>query len=96
MGRNVNIFGANMSSSGHVRENKYILILGEGPTQELNTTTLTTKTKYPINFTQPNIRLDKIYRFITIYGEIRHLVLIGYGWYDKVFYSIKGCVATCY
>ena len=55
MGRNVNIFGANMSSSGHVRENKYILILGEGPTQELNTTTLTAKTKYRINFTQPNV-----------------------------------------
>ena len=55
MGRNVNIFGANMGSSGHVRENKYILILGEGPTQELNTTTLTAKTKYCINFTQPNV-----------------------------------------
>ena len=35
---------------------KYILILGEGPTQGLDNTTLTTETIYPINFTQPNKR----------------------------------------
>ena len=41
-----------MSSSVHVdNENKDILILGEGSTQELDDTTLTTEAKYPINFT---------------------------------------------
>ena len=32
-------------------KNKNILILGEGPTQGLNDTTLTAEAKYPINFT---------------------------------------------
>ena len=36
--------------------NKDILILGEGPTQELDDTTLTAEAIYPINFTQPNKR----------------------------------------
>ena len=40
-----------MSSSVHAdSEEKYILILGEGPTQRLDDTTLTAKGKYPINF----------------------------------------------
>ena len=51
MGRNVIIFGADMSSSVHVdNKNKDILIIGEGPTQELDDTTLTAEAKYPINF----------------------------------------------
>ena len=55
MGRNVVIFGADMSSSVHVHnKNKHILILGEGPTQGLDDTTLSAEAKYPINFTQPN------------------------------------------
>ena len=33
---------------------KDILILGKGPTQGLDDTALAAKTKYPINFTQPN------------------------------------------
>ena len=33
-------------------EGKDILILGEGPTQGLNDTTLTAEAKYVINFTQ--------------------------------------------
>ena len=42
-----------MSSSAHVdNKGKDILIFGEGPTQELDDTTLTAKAKYPINFTQ--------------------------------------------
>ena len=35
-------------------KNKDILILGEGPTQRLDDTTLTTEAKYPINFLQSN------------------------------------------
>ena len=46
-----------MGSSVHVdNEGKYILILGEQPTQLLDGTTLTAETKYPINFTQSNRR----------------------------------------
>ena len=54
MGKNVIIFGADMSSSMHTdNKNKDILILGEGPTQGLDDTTLTAEAIYPINFTQP-------------------------------------------
>ena len=46
-----------MSSTVHVdNKGKNILILGEGPTQGLDDTTLTAEAKYPINFTQPNKR----------------------------------------
>ena len=47
-----------MSSSVHDdNKGKDILILGEGPTQGLDNTTLTAEAKYPINFTQSNKRL---------------------------------------
>ena len=36
---------------------KDILILGEGPTQRLDDTTLTAEAKCPINFTESNRRL---------------------------------------
>ena len=50
--KNVIIFGADMSSSVQVdNKEKDILIIGEGPTQGLDDTTLTAETKYPINFT---------------------------------------------
>ena len=46
-----------MNSSVHI-DNKYkdILILGEGPTQGLDDTTLTAEAKHPIKFIQPNKR----------------------------------------
>ena len=54
MGKNVIIFGADLSSSVHTEnKNKDTLILGEGPTQGLDDTTLTAEAIYPINFTQP-------------------------------------------
>ena len=57
MGRNVIIFGADMSSSVYdYNENKDILILSEGGTQGLDNTTLTAEAIYPIDFTQPNKR----------------------------------------
>ena len=44
-----------MSSSAHIdNKNKDILIPGEGLTQEIDDTALTTEAKYPINFTQQN------------------------------------------
>ena len=52
MGKNVIIFGADMSSSVHIgNKGKNVLILGERPTQELDDTTLAAEA---INFTQPN------------------------------------------
>ena len=49
MGKNVIIFGADMSSSVHIdNKNKDILNIVERPTQGL--------VVYPINFTQPNKR----------------------------------------
>ena len=53
MGKNVIIFGADMSSSLHIdNEGKDILIIGEGPTKGLDDTTLIAEARYPINFTQ--------------------------------------------
>ena len=52
-GKNIIIFGADMSSSTHIDDkNKYIIVLGEYPTQGLDNTTITVAAKYPINFTQ--------------------------------------------
>ena len=57
MGRNVIIFGADISSSAHMdNKNKDILILGEGPTQGLDNTALMAEAKYFINFIQLNKR----------------------------------------
>ena len=53
MGRNVIIFGADMSSPVHIdNKGRDILILGERTTQRVDDTTLTPEAKYPINFTQ--------------------------------------------
>ena len=56
-GKNVIIFGAEMSSSVHVdNKGKNTLILGEGLTQGLDDATLAAEAKYPINFTQSGKR----------------------------------------
>ena len=53
MGKNVIIFGADINSSVHIdNKGKDILILGEGPAQGLDDTTLTTEAKYSINFSR--------------------------------------------
>ena len=89
-GKNVIIFGADMSSSVHIdKKNKDILILCEGPTEGLNYTTLTAEAIYPINFTQPNNRFalslhynvslfvnaTKIYQFKAKNSEIKNRAL---------------------
>ena len=52
MGKNILIFGTDVSSSVHINnERKDILILCEGPTQRLHGEAI-----YPVNFTQPNKR----------------------------------------
>ena len=54
MGKNVIIFWTDMNSSVYIdNENKDILIFGEGSTQGLDDTTLTSEARYPINFTKP-------------------------------------------
>ena len=45
-----------MNSSVHIDNKKKYLNNGEGATQELDDTTLTTEALYSINFTQPNKR----------------------------------------
>ena len=46
MGKNVIMFGADMSSSVHIdNKNKDILILGVGPTKGLDDTTLTAEAR---------------------------------------------------
>ena len=51
-GRNVVIFGVDMSSSVHVdNKGKDILILGSGPTQGLGEHSLTAEKMYSVNFT---------------------------------------------
>ena len=55
-GRNVIIFGVNISSSPHIDyKNKDILILGKGPAQRLEHT-LTAKKMYSINFNKKNTK----------------------------------------
>ena len=52
-GKNVIIFGADMSSSVHDdNKGKDILILGERATQGLDDTTLTAEAKYSTNFSR--------------------------------------------
>ena len=57
VGKNVVVFGVDMSLSVHI-DNKWkdILILGKGPTLGLDETTLTAETQYLITFTRPNIK----------------------------------------
>ena len=51
-GKNVIIFGADVSSSLHVDNKKEsILVLGERPMQSFGNTTITAEDKYSINFT---------------------------------------------
>ena len=56
-GRNVLIFGADMSFSIH-RTNRAnrIYIMGDGPTQGINDTTIYSEKKYFRNFTEPDVK----------------------------------------
>ena len=57
IGRNVIIFGVDMSSSLHIdNKRKDILILGKGLTQRLSEHSLTAEKLYSINFTKENIK----------------------------------------
>ena len=52
VGKNVIIFNVDNNSSAYISsKKKCILVIGEGPTQELDDTTITAEGKYSINFT---------------------------------------------
>ena len=56
-GKNAIIFGLDKSLSVHIdNKKKDILILGEGPTQGSDDTTLTAQAKWPIIFTESRKR----------------------------------------
>ena len=75
-GRNCTIFGADMSSSVHVdNEKKYILILGEGPTQGLDGTTWTAEKLYSINSTENNKKCCLSLHYNVVNGV--NLIVIG-------------------
>ena len=58
MGKNIIIFGLNMSLSVHIdNKNKEILIFGEGSTQGLDDSTLTVETQHSINFSRLKIKI---------------------------------------
>ena len=64
-GKRVILFGANMNSCLHIdKNNRDILILGEGPIQGLDDIKLIGEAKYPINFTQPRKRFVLVYTII--------------------------------
>ena len=53
VGKNVVIFGVDMTWSVHIdNKGENIFILGKGPTQGLDDTTFTAEALYPISFTQ--------------------------------------------
>ena len=55
VGKNVTIFGVDMSLSVNIdHKKKYILILGKGATQGLDDTNLTAEAQYLINFSRSN------------------------------------------
>ena len=57
MEKSIITFGPDVSSSVHLDNNgKGIIILGKGPTQGLEDTTLTAEAKYPIIFIQSGKR----------------------------------------
>ena len=91
-----------MSSSVHIdNRHKDILILGEGPTQGLDNTTLTAEAKYPISFTKSERRFvdaTKIYQFKAKDSEIKiFLLCLGniskdFGIYNMKKVGLKGSV----
>ena len=74
IGKNVIILEADMSTSVHDDDKgKDILILGKGPMQVLDGTTLTAEKKYPINFPE-----HKKNCLILHYGAISFLFVNGF------------------
>ena len=78
-GKNVIIFGVDMSSSVYSNnKNKDILILGKGQTQGLDNTTLTTEAEHFINFSRSetkfclSLHYNESNRFVFVNGTIKN------------------------
>ena len=66
-----------MSSSAHVdNKDKDILILGEGPTQGLDGTTLTIEKMYSTNFTENNKKVCLSLLFIVMGQAVIYLLMV--------------------
>ena len=66
-----------MSSSMHVdNKNKYILVLGESPTQGLDGTTITAEAKYSINFTTPGERFLLSFHLLLVLISVIEVVTL--------------------
>ena len=86
-----------MSSSGHVDEKKKdILILGEGPTQGLDNTTLTAEKKYSVNFTEHNkmIFLSLHYNGANSYLFVNGVEIIKFKAKDSEINAIPLCLGN--
>ena len=79
-GRNVLIFGADMSFSVHATNKaNHIYLMGDGLTQGINDTTIYAEKKYFKNFTEPNVRFvlslhyngDDCYLFVNGRHELK-------------------------
>ena len=56
-GQNIKLFEVDMNSSAHIEnKEKYILILGKGPTHGLGKDSLTAEKMYLINFSKDNVK----------------------------------------
>ena len=74
IGKNVIIFGADMSSSVFTyNRKKDILTHVEGLAQEIDDATLTAEAKYSINFTQSNNFLLMLQKYINLKEKLKKL-----------------------
>ena len=90
-GKNVIIFGVNMSSSAHAdNKKKDILILGKGPMRILDDTTLTAEKEYAINFTE---RYKKFWLSLHYNGVNSYLIVNGLEIYK---FKAKGSAIKSY
>ena len=93
------IFGVDMSSSVHVENKKKdILILGEGPTQGLDDTTLTAEKKRSINFTESRKKfcLALHYNVANIYLFVNGVEIIKFKAKDSEFNVILLCLGKTF
>ena len=81
MGKNVIIFGVNMSSSAHIdNKEKDVLILDKSPIQGLDDTTLTAETKHSVNFSRSHrkcclsLHYDGCYSFLSMLQKYINII----------------------
>ena len=77
-------------------EKKYILVLGKGPTQELDYTALTAKKEFPINFTEQHkkFRLSFHYNGINSYIFVSSVEIYKFKVKDSEINAALFCLAN--